>query len=340
MPRPDHVIEGLKKQIQDLRDEFEKFAKEHKAPLEVLRAWAWSQKWKVLTGIIAVIIAVGTGVYTGWVGSAINRAVDPRVAEQLKQPTKDLSTLHDDVTTLKATLETLKPLIDGLLLERFKNVVALPKSEFQNKLPEVQNLIALARQRGVTVDAALTRRMSERLLSIKPRVPDFWPASAQLVSYKSSNGAASNVLNLASAKLADCTESEPAPMRITAVLSPQQAQVSNALYENCQITLDSPKDDERINSFILGKFPRIKFKNCLVVYRGGQINLKLEWRGEVIGFQIEGKPPMAMKMSGETMEFENCLFQFTIQGVPPPTGQEVTAVLLAQNSDTLRLPRP
>jgi hypothetical protein len=345
MPRPDR-LDTLKDEVKKFRQEFDDFAKEHKAPLDVLQEWAWANKWKIVKWVAGTISAVVVGFvgvgYKVWphIESASGTWADARIAGQLKQPKEDLDKLGKDVSAIKTQLDTLKPLIDGMLLDRFRSAVTLPQGEFQSRLPEVQNLIGLARQRGVVVNPELVRRISEKLLSIKPRKPDFWPTSAQLVSYRSSNGAPSIVLQLATAKLQDCTDSEPQPMRITAVLSPREAKFSNALYENCRITLDSPTDNDRINSLLRGRFPRLTFRNCLVVYRGGQINLMLEWKGEVIGMQVEGKPPMTVKMSGNTMEFENCLLEFTVQGVPPPIGQKVTEVLLAQNTESLKLPHP
>jgi len=267
-------------------------------------------------------------------------AVNTRIDAGLRQPIEDIKATRTDVAEIKGKLETLSPLINDLLLERFKKSADLPQGEFQRNLPEIQNLLALARQRGVAVNPVLVRRMSEKLLNIKPRMPDFWPATAQLVNYRSSNGAPPKVLELASVKLPDCTDSEPQPMRITEVLGPHEANVSNALYETCRITLDSATDNERINSLLLGRFPRIAFKNCLVIYRGGQINFKLEWKGEVINMHVEGGPLLSVAMSGNTLQFENCLFEFTLEGVPPPVGQKVTEVLLAQNSNTLKLPHP
>jgi hypothetical protein len=82
------------------------------------------------------------------------------------------------------------------------------------------------------------------------------------------------------------------------------------------------------------------FKNCLVIYRGGPINLILAWKGELAPISIGGKPSVGVSLSGNALEFEKCLFQFTVQGVPSPTGREVTESLLAQNSDTLTLPHP
>jgi hypothetical protein len=145
---------------------------------------------------------------------------------------------------------------------------------------------------------------------------------------------------LASANLPNCTDSDPKPAVIAEVPNPHAFKFKGATYENCRVTLDSEKDDERINSFLNTRFPTINFKNCLIVYRGGKIDLILAWNEHSFTLQVEGNPPMPSVFSGNTLAFEDCLFDFSVRGVPPPVGQAVTETLLAQNASTLKLPHP
>lgn len=337
---------GHKERIDDLDSRLSKVEVSlHLAPQKspLARAWEWIINNKGTSIILSIVLCVGGALYKHHLDHEdedFGYRVDARVDKKLGDTSKKLGEMNDKLTTIDAKLTTLQPLIEDLIKHEMDKAASLPQSEFKKNLPAMEHLVSAARNQGVRVNPEVVRRLGEKLLNIQSRGPDFWPTSAQLVSYRSSNNAPSNVLQLASAILPNCTDSEPQPMRIAEVLSAHEARISLALYEDCRITLDSPTDDERINSFIVGKFPRIKFKNCLVIYRGGQITLKLEWKGEVIGLQMKGRPPMTIKMSGNTLEFEKCLFEFTFQGVPPPVGQQVTEVLLAQNSDTLKLPHP
>ena len=63
--------------------------------------------------------------------------------------------------------------------------------------------------------------------------------------------------------------------------------ISNAYYENCRFTIDSPVDDERISQLVRTHYPVIEFRYCLIVYRGGEFICQPgpEWRGvSVINF--------------------------------------------------------
>lgn len=45
-----------------------------------------------------------------------------------------------------------------------------------------------------------------------------------------------------------------------------------------------------------------------------------------------------LSMSDSTLLFEDCLFDFSFQTVPPPQGQEIMQALLSQTESTLALP--
>lgn len=350
MPRPDR-LDVLKEEVGRLRKDFDDFARQHKAPLDVLservKEWAWKKKWKIVKWVAGASSAILVGSlslgYKIWphIESASSSWVDGRIAGQLKQPGEKLDKLDKDVSAIKVQLDTLNPLINGLLLQRLSNSAALPQRQFEQRLPDIKKLIALAQERGVKADPSLLGRVSQKLLNINPRAPDFWPVSAELVSYRSSNGATSNILQLASAKLPDCTDSLPQPMKVAEVLNEHQIRLSRGLYENCRITLDSAQDNDRLNSYLLNAVPLITFKHCLVLYNGGAVHLILAWKNTVETFRIEGHPPVSVSnFSGNALEFEECLFSFRITSVPPPTGQQLTETLLAQNSTTLKLPHP
>ena len=87
--------------------------------------------------------------------------------------------------------------------------------------------------------------------------------------------------------------------------------------------------------------PSLTFKHCLVVYRGGAINLILSWKNRPVKGGVPGKQITEGAASvPNTLGFEDCLFDFSFQGVPPPNGQQIAEDLLAQNGNTITFMRP
>jgi hypothetical protein len=301
----------------------------------------WIRRHPVHSAISAVVILGAAWPIISSISSHIREdsdyALNEKIDAKLKQPIADIGIARSDISQIKGTLDGL---IKGIVFDRFAKSARLPQEEFNRKLPDIQNLISLAKQEGVSVDPALVHQVGQKLLNVRPRLPDFWSTSAQLVSYKSSNGASQKIQELASVSLPDCTDSEPKSAAITEVPDPHTFKFKGATYENCRVTLDSKKDDERINSLLNTRFPVLTFKNCLIVYRGGTIELILAWNQHPVTLKVEGHPPMPTVISGNTLAFEDCLLDFTVRGIPPPIGQEVTETLLAQNASTLKLPHP
>jgi len=127
-------------------------------------------------------------------------------------------------------------------------------------------------------------------------------------------------------------------MRITKVIDPHKFEISEGLYENCVFTLDSARDDDRINAILSGSTPLLKFKHCTIIYKGGPVNLILAWKNQTIPMQFGGGQVVNTAFNQSTLNFENCIFVFSIPNAPPPSGEQITRTLLAQNGPTLVLP--
>ena len=269
-----------------------------------------------------------------------NLRVDARIDGKEKGINTKLGEMDSKLASIASSLDTLKPLIEDLIRREMDKAASLPQSEYRAKLPVIKHVLSAARQQAVTVNPKLVRQVEQKLISVQPRVPEFWPTSANLVSYRSFNTASKEVQQLSTAGLRNCTDSPPEPMRITKVVDPHTINFSRGLYENCRVILDSAQDDERINNFLSTQTPLITFKHCLVVYRGGPVNLIIAWNARPTTLHVEGQPDLPLSLSANALVFEECLFDFSFQGVPPPFGQQLTETLLAQNSPTLKLPHP
>jgi len=297
--------------------------------------------WGILVLLLIPTLAIVTPVYREHVKSDFEHSVDDRVNPKLGEVTKQLNEFNTKLTKIDSTLSALQPYIEDLVRRQMDKVASLPLNDFRATLPSIKHLIAVAKEQGVKVNPDLLRRMSDKLLQIKPRDKEFWPFTGELVSYRSFNQSRGGTQQLLTSSLPRCTDAPPTPAKVTSVLSSTTATLSVAMYENCQITLDSSQDDERINATLTNFFPFLTFRHCVISYFGGPVNLILDWKDpSQTTFHLEGHPPMRTKISGNTLQFEECLFSFSIQGVPPTTGQQVTETLLAQNGPRPQLPHP
>lgn len=341
MAPTDKQFSALKEQVASLRDSVQAIQPGGSPVPWVNRhpTIAW-----LISGLIAALALVLTfyTVIEPHLENDFSLRVGKQISDSLSPANQKISTIEGNVATINGRLEALGPLISGLILEKFRRNAGLSKEEFQKQLPETRRLISLARQERIEIDPTLIRRIGQKLLSVRPRAQEFWAASADFVSYRSANGASEKTKQLASRDLAECTDSEPSPMKILSVPDEHHFTTSVGYYENCRFTLDSPGVDERINSILQNRIPFLTFRNCLIVYRGGPVRLIISWnnRPSVIYPSVPGKDlkPIPAPISGNAIEFEDCLFDFTIKDVPPPDGQRIAETLLAQNATTLTLP--
>jgi hypothetical protein len=118
---------------------------------------------------------------------------------------------------------------------------------------------------------------------------------------------------------------------------PVKLDVKMGDYRNCRLTLDSPEDGKRLNE-LLADMPVIGFYRCVVVYRGGPIALELA--GPHVVASAAGKNGAAGKVTAaSSLQFVECLFDFSIQEPsPPPQAQQLTKLLLDQNTPTIQVP--
>ena len=98
------------------------------------------------------------------------------------------------------------------------------------------------------------------------------------------------------------------------------------------MTLDSTTDMAKINWLILHEAPFLTFRHCLIVYRGGPLNLIVELKSFPMMVQVGKRPPTVQTFSGRTLRFENCRFDFAFSSPPPQEGQHFTSQLLAQSA--------
>jgi hypothetical protein len=122
--------------------------------------------------------------------------------------------------------------------------------------------------------------------------------------------------------------------------------INPAVYESCEVTLDSAEDDERLNKLIPKSFV-ISFRRCLITYSGGPINIKLtfnQYNVPLYQYTLPKTTPPAKSMVNvnvdHTLEFQNCVFIFKLKSLPPPLGSQLTRFLLANTGPIIKLQSP
>ncbi len=217
---------------------------------------------------------------------------------------------------------------------------ALPASEFKAALPELGPAIAATRRQKLKVSPKVVSDLQQHLTATDAdKTPSFWPTVAEFISFKSFNSASW----AAPANLRACTDSAPTPATVKEVQSPRQMTINPGVYENCRFTLDSPQEDERLNSFLTHSTPQIAFKHCVIVYRGGTINLIISLDERNASYTVgSSEHPMGtgtVNVSvANTLEFRDCLFDLVLHNAPPQPGRQLTQLLLAATDTTITVP--
>jgi hypothetical protein len=245
-----------------------------------------------------------------------------------------------------------------LTTSELRNQVSLPQPAFEKALPDIRSTIAAARKDRISVPPPVIEGLRSKLLASSSAAPDFWPTLSELVSYRSALSYHAAVATQPATRPAtpigvyafhlervpDCTDSLPKPMTVKEVLSPTEATQNRGVYENCRFVLDSVTQGQKLNDILKGSTPLITFKNCLIEYHGGEINLILAWDKEPFTLTLVGRGPgdpskiIHTTLSGPAIQFENCLFSFMFQNSPPPNGQRLSTTLLAENATSVSLP--
>jgi hypothetical protein len=240
-----------------------------------------------------------------------------------------LNSLQITTTDTNATLKTLQPYIQGLVQHQFDAASKLSPQALRGQLPSVAVLIQVARTERIQIPQRASDQLSKNLLRVPDSALGYWPATAELVSFRSQGHGSSGGLSMP-----DCTDAPPHPLTVSSVDANGGITGSNQpFYENCRFTIDSPKDNSRFNAFIRGAFPDIEFRHCLIVYRGGSFTLITRLDMDSVPLQSwsgRGKGG-ALSHHGPTMAFTNCEFDFSVPDrQPPPNAKLLLQALLEQ----------
>jgi hypothetical protein len=261
------------------------------------------------------------------------------VGNQLKDPIAKMEDANSHLAKIEGTLDELKPFIHDVISHQFENVAKLPAQAIGERLPALANLFAIAKDQGIKMNPEVATSLSAKLLKINSNAPDYWPLLGNFVSVRSPER------NLAEG-LPDCVDSRPKPSEIPTSMSDSSSwshfKIMPSIYTNCRFTLDSERDSQLLALVMKSGSPLIAFQHCVIVYKGGEVNLTFIWDKTpmVITFvnRITGQmSQLPARMTSPALQFIDCQLDFSIEKIPPPTGQKTTRILLAQNSTSLTL---
>jgi hypothetical protein len=213
--------------------------------------------------------------------------------------------------------------------------------DLKNDLPKVDSNLQAARKHKVKVAPPVLSNLQAKLSAMEPSTAEYWPVAAQFISYRSQVNIGTAFQTLSRPDMPNCTDNPPTPMEYHMTAEeekslkdsarPNPNQFIPALYENCRFVLDSPEEAARVPYARDGRAFFIKFKNCQIIYNGGVIALFNPHPGPSA---VQGKGPTRgdiYLIGGQQIDFENCLFLFSIKTIPPQDGQSLTRELLAQS---------
>ena len=187
------------------------------------------------------------------------------------------------------TSDRLEAIEKKLTASELQSQASVPQAVFEKTLPDLRSAVTNARKKDVRVSPAVIEDLRSKLLATSPSAPEFWPTVSEFVSYRSSvtSEPPEQARKLLTERIPNCTDSLPKPMMMM-VVGPKEVVQTRGVYENCRFVLDSPSQDQTLNAILKGNTPLITFKNCLIEYGGGQINLILAWDKETFTGTMTG----------------------------------------------------
>lgn len=233
-------------------------------------------------------------------------------------------------------LEQIDKDIQGISL---KVQAASPLADFQATLPSLKTSLESAKKNNIKIAPATINTLQSKMRETSDTTAGYWPAASALINYHSFSALSlSDLQDLTRPDLQECLAKLPETGRIT-VIQPSapgktgSITASGSHYYDCKITLDSPHDNAVLNDLILHFNTLIVFKHCLVIYRGGPVNLIIRLQNYPVTVIAPSHPQgVPTVVSGSTITFQDCLFQLDITASPPPIGAKITQLLLAENN--------
>jgi hypothetical protein len=203
MPTNKESLEDHEKRLREIESHLGiKPPPPKKALKERLKEWVKAHPWiKVALPIVLPILMV---LFAYWLNHRTewwNGDVDARVTSVLAKPgglQETLNQVKDTVNRTDEKLKTLEPFIHEVIQHQFENAAKLPTGALIQRIPALNNLVAVAKNQNVTVDPQIVTEVGTKLVAASRENAGAWDAVLRWVNYKSFN-------NSFSASLPDTT---------------------------------------------------------------------------------------------------------------------------------------
>jgi hypothetical protein len=197
----------------------------------------------------------------------------------------------------------------------------LPPEEFKASLSGLTSAIKAAEKKRLKVSPGIMNDLQAKLKLTEASTPGFWPAAAEFVTYRSQLVAGWNNVNL------PLCGSVPANANINKIEmtgekvanGEEVAKVTHSpfVYKTCKIVLDSPAATIAMSQVM--SFSDLIFDHCVIFYGGGPIVF--------VPVKVAVNETTPPKLRGG-IEFDSCLFIFSLPTAPAPGGQKLITTLL------------
>jgi hypothetical protein len=234
------------------------------------------------------------------------------------------------IERIDGELDVLRPLMESTIEGQLKKSSALTPKEFEEGLPNLYQALNQARAVGVKPEPKLLSALATKLANARTSAIGYWPATAEFISYRSQFSTVQKKAAKSTSGNAFpvCTETELHPAKVISVPSPTKITFELPYFENCKLKLDDAEQQAQINRLLKTKAATgIAFKDSLVEYTGGEINIDL----------FQDAHDQSRKIS--SLLFINCTFDLRAYGSPSHNAEAILLdLLLNANGDLAVVP--
>jgi hypothetical protein len=185
---PKNDLAEINKRISALEDKVASLS----APT-LKRRWEWVLSHKLTTFLWSLLLCV-VGIlgkyYLDHRNDGFNDSVDKRITIKLDAPkgvNERLEAIQQSTNRIEGSLEALNPFIQSVVAHQFETVSKLPTQTLLERLPAVNNLLAVAKDQHVNIQPQIISKIGTDLIGESSEHPPAWKTAISLVEYKTAN---------------------------------------------------------------------------------------------------------------------------------------------------------
>jgi hypothetical protein len=308
----DNRFDGLDRRIGEMERSLRKLEKNVAASRDdgaVPKADNMLKRHPYWAAVLSLLL--GTGLIWKMGALIIDSEIDSRTEKANANRDIKITKIDESLQKLAVDFGRVSSKLDtfvDLEKDRLKKIGELTPKEFGRALPELREAVEDVTALKISVPDDVQSAVRKHLLMADKRLPSYWPAMSQFVTYQSARRVEALQVPLSAGSLTPCDLAAP---------------TSDAIYQftftGCMIALDEPP--RRLPGYFLGLFSSgtgnasLVFRKCVVRYTGGDI------QGFLVGAILD-----------------NCLFLIRVNTSPNHHGQQLMRAILQSNTSTIKVP--